>query len=364
MPTPYRFGILGAGAVASIHARAIEDLDNATLVAAARRSEEPGRAFAETHDCTWYADCERLLEDAAPDVVTVATPSAAHLEPSVAAAEQGVHVLCEKPLDVTTDRIDRMIEAARTNGVKFGGIFQQRYTGVLQTVHDAVAEGRFGTLSVATACVPWWRADDYYEGTWKGTQEFDGGGALMNQSIHAIDALLWIAGASMDLPPAENPVAEVYAYTDVRGHDPAHIEVEDTAVAVLRYRDGTLGHVLGATSLYPGSRQRLRVAGRRGTAEVLEDQLVQWQLREESPNDEEIREAFGEETEASGASDPMAIDYEKHTRNIEAFLDWVDHDAHYLLDGPEARKAVAVIEAIYESAETGEPVSLPGTIAS
>ncbi|MFB6273693.1 MAG: Gfo/Idh/MocA family protein, partial [Salinibacter sp.] len=197
----------------------------------------------------------------------------------------------------------------------------------------------------------------YYQGTWKGTQALDGGGALMNQSIHAVDAIAWLAGTSMGLNAHETPVTEVHAYTDVRAHNPANVEVEDTAVAALQYRDGTLGHILGTTAAYLGTRRRLRVAGRDGTIEVAGDELVHWQFREEQPEDEEIRASFGDDEEG-GTSDPMAIDYEKHTRNIKAFLDWVDRDAEYLLTGQEARQAVAIIEAIYDSAKTGRPVQL------
>ena len=358
MTEPYRLGIIGAGSVAHLHAHAVADLDDATLVAASRRSDDPGRTFADTHDCTWYADYEVLLDEEIPDAVLIATPSGAHLDPTVAAATRGVDVLCEKPLEITTARVDRMIAAADANDVKLGGIFQHRYSGAVQTLQDAVAQGRFGTLAVASATVPWWREDAYYEGTWKGTEELDGGGALMNQSIHAIDAIAWIARANMDLAPGQNPVAEVYAQTDVRGHDPAHIEVEDTAVATLRYRDGTLGHILGATSMYPGTRRRLRVAGRDGTAELHEDEIVCWQLRDERPVDEEIRATYGDDDTGGGASDPMAIDYAKHAQNLRAFLDWIDHDADFLLPAPEARTAVAIIEAIYESAESGQPVTL------
>lgn len=354
----YRFGIIGAGSVADLHARALADLNTATLVAAARRSEDPGRAFADTHDCTWYADYDVLLDEEMLDAVIVATPSGAHLEPTVAAAERGVHVLCEKPLEITTERVDRMIAAADAHDVKLGGIFQQRYSGAVQTLHEAVAQGRFGSLAVATATVPWWREDAYYEGTWKGTEDLDGGGALMNQSIHAIDAIAWMVRSTMDLASGQNPVAEVYAQTDVRGHDPAHIEVEDTAVATLRYRDGTLGHILGATSMYPGTRRRLRVAGRDGTAEIHEDEIVCWQLRDEQPEDAEVRATYGGDDGEGGASDPMAIDYAKHTQNIRAFLDWVTRDADFLLPAPEARTAVAIIEAIYESAEVGQPVTM------
>ena len=358
MADRYRFGILGAGAVAGLHARAIRDLDDAVLVAASRRTESKGRAFAEQHDCTWHPDPGTLLDDEAPDVVTIATPSGAHLSPALAALKRGVHVLCEKPLEVTTDRVDRMIETARVHNVKLGGIFQRRYGEAVEALHEAALNGRFGALAAATASVPWWREDTYYNGTWKGTRELDGGGALMNQSIHAVDAIQWIAGAAMDLEARVNPVAEVYAHTALRGHDPAQVEVEDTAVAVLKFRNGPLGHVLGTTAAYPGSERRLRVAGRDGTAEVLGDRLVQWQFRHEQPQDRPLRDALGNSSGDGGASDPMAIDYALHKRNLRAFLDWMDRDADFGLDGPEARKAVEVIEAIYASAEQGAPISL------
>ena len=358
MADQYRFGILGAGAVAGLHARAICDLDDAVLIAASRRTESKGRAFAEQHDCTWHPDPGTLLDDEAPDVVTIATPSGAHLSPALAALKRGVHVLCEKPLEITTDRIDRMIETARVHNVKLGGIFQRRYGDVVQALYEAAAQGRFGSLAAATASVPWWREDTYYNGTWKGTRELDGGGALMNQSIHAVDAIQWIAGAAMDLEARVNPVAEVYAHTALRGHDPAQVEVEDTAVAVLKFRNGPLGHLLGTTAAYPGSERRLRVAGRDGAAEVLGDRLVQWQFRYEQPQDRPLRDALGNSSRDGGASHPMAIDYALHKRNLRAFLDWVDRAADFGLDGPEARKAVEVIEAIYASAEQGAPISL------
>jgi len=302
----------------------------------------------------------------APDVLHVCTPSGAHLEPTVAAAERGVDVLCEKPLEITTERIDEMVAAAEAAGIRLGGIFNQRFNPVVRQLHEAASEGRFDELAVANAYVPWWREDDYYDGAWQGTEELDGGGALMNQSIHGIDAIQWLAGAagaageggrgSADANP--NPVEEVFAYTDTRAHDDDIIDVEDTAVAVLRYRDGTLGQILGATSMYPGSLKRLQLAGRGGTAEVLEDELVTWQFREERDDDPAVRERFGETESGGGAADPMSIDYANHRRNIEAFLEARASGEDYLLDASEARKAVEIIEAIYESAERGEPVRI------
>ncbi|WP_415382994.1 Gfo/Idh/MocA family protein [Halosimplex sp. TS25] len=362
----HRIAIAGIGAVATMHAESIADIDGAELVAGSCRTEERGREFADEYDCAWYPDTESMLDGEDVDVLSICTPSGAHLEPALAAAERGVDVLCEKPLEITTDRIDEMVAAADEAGIRLGGIFNQRYNPVVRQLHEAAAEGRFDDLSVASAYVPWWRDDGYYDGAWQGTQELDGGGALMNQSIHGIDAIQWLASAAgaagadsaADGAGNPNPVEEVFAYTDRRAHSDEIMEVEDTAVAVLRYRDGTLGQILGATSMYPGSLKRLQIAGRGGTAEILEDELVTWQFREARDDDPEIREEFGETDSGGGAADPMSIDYANHRRNIEDFLDAREDDEPYMLDASEARKAVEIIEAIYESAERGEPVRI------
>jgi UDP-N-acetyl-2-amino-2-deoxyglucuronate dehydrogenase len=354
----HRIAIAGIGAVAEMHARSIADLSDAELVAGSCRTESKGREFAEEFDCEWFADTEAMLDEAAPDVLSVCTPSGAHLEPTRLAAERGVDVLCEKPLEITPERIDAMVAACEDGGVRLGGIFPQRYNPVVETVRDAVAEGRFGDLSVVNAYVPWWRPDDYYQGAWQGTRDLDGGGALMNQSIHGVDAVQWLAGTAADLDPGENPVEEVFAYTATRAHEGEHIEVEDTAVAVLRFRDGTLGQLLGATSMYPGSLKRVQIAGRSGTAEIEEDALVSWQFREDRESDAAVREEFAETETGGGAADPMSIDYANHRRNIADFLDALDAGRPYMLDGTEARKAVEIIAAVYESADTGRPVPL------
>lgn len=360
MTEEYHVAIAGIGAVADMHAMSIEDIDGATLVAGSCRTQSKGEEFATAYDCDWYEDTEMMLEESSPDVLIVCTPSGTHLEQTLLAAEYGIDVLCEKPLEITTERIDRMIETADEANITLGGVFQQRFKPLFQRIHDAVAQERVGGLSVANAYVPWWRDDEYYDGAWQGTEELDGGGALMNQSIHGVDAIQWLAGASMNLERDENPIEEVVAYTDRLAHDRNILDVEDTAVAICRYRDGTLGQFLGATSMYPGSLRRIQLAGRDGTVEVLEDELVTWRFREERDDDEEIRERFGSESDTSGgAADPMAIDYSNHRRNIEAFLGTLSSDESYPLDATEARKAVAIIEAIYESAETGAPVRLP-----
>ena len=360
MAKQYKIAIIGVGAIATMHAKAIADLPNATLVAGSCRGEDKGKAFAKTYNCNWYAKYQEMLETEKPDAVTICTPSGAHLEPLQLAAKLGIHVLCEKPLEITKARVDQMIQAA-AGKIMLGGIFPQRYNPVVQTVREAAAQGRFGNLAVINTYVPWWRDDAYYAPErWQGTLALDGGGALMNQSIHGVDAINWIAAAaSPELDPAENPVEQVFAFTAKRGHDPKLIEVEDTAVAVLRFKNGALGQILGSTSMYPGSLKRFQVAGRDGTAEILEDELVTWQFREEKPEDKGIREKFAAKTSTGGgAADPMAIGYDNHTRNIADFLKAIEAGKTPTIDGAEAKKAIAIIEAIYESARSGKAVDV------
>jgi predicted dehydrogenase len=182
----------------------------------------------------------------------------------------------------------------------------------------------------------------------------------MNQSIHGVDALQWIAGASMPgLSPAANPVESVAAFTAVKAHDAEQLEVEDTCVAVLKLKNGGLGQLLAATSLYPGQLRRFTFGGRGGTAEIEEEQLITWQFREAQPEDAATRERFGGTSSTSGgAADPMAIDYSCHTRNFQSFFDALATGRRPSLDGREGRKAVAIIEACYKSARTGRVVTL------
>ena len=354
-----RAAIIGIGAIARMHARALGDIAGVELVAATCRTEEKGKAFAQEFGCQWYADTDTMLARERPDFVTVATPSGAHLDAVLAAARHGVHVICEKPLEISLARIDQMLEATRQAGVTLGAIFPQRFNPVVQAVHDAAAAGRFGPLAIAASYVPWWRDDAYYgPGRWQGTKALDGGGAVMNQSIHGVDALQWVVGASIPgLAPAENPVESVVAFTAVRSHDVTRLEVEDTCVAIMRLKNGGLGQLLAATSLYPGQLRRFLFGGRDGTAEVLEEQLTTWRFREESAGDAATLERFGGVSSSSGgAADPMAINYSCHTRNFADFLTALRTGQPPALDGIEGRKAVAIVQACYESALTGQAV--------
>jgi len=355
----YRIAIIGVGGIADIIARGIKELDNAVLVAGTCRTPPKGEDFATRHDCSWYPDTDAMLSFVNPDVAIICTPSGAHLGSLRLCAKHKVHALVEKPLEITLARVNEMIQTAEQAGITLGGFFPQRFNPVFQLLQHSARQGRFGPLSIISATIPWWRDDAYYgPGRWQGTAALDGGGALINQSIHYIDSLQWLAAATMpDLTPDTNPVEEVFAYTALRAHDPKRVEVEDTAVAVLKFRNGVLGQLLGATSMYPGQLRRLTISGRDGTAELREDELITYQFRTELPEDKETREKFGKSTSHQGGSrDPLAMDYVKHKLNLADFLKALDEKRTPTLSSRESAKAVAIIEACYTSARTGKPV--------
>ncbi len=354
MSKTHRIGVVGIGAIGGMHARAIHDIRGAELVACCFGSAEQGAKYTGKYGGQWFENIEQLLDADLCDVVTVCTPSGAHLEPTVAALGRNIHVLCEKPLEVDLTRARQMIDAEAASTATLGGIFPQRFNPVVVAAHEAAAAGRLGTLAVANAYVPWWRDDSYYgPNRWQGTKKLDGGGALINQSIHAIDTMLWLAAAA-----GAGRAVEVFGYSAMLCHNPEHIEVEDSAAATIRFENGAVGVVLGSTAMWPGGAMRFHVGGRDGTIEIHEQELITWSFRDEKPEDADTLKRFGDKAGAGGAADPMAIDYSNHTRNIEDFLAAIDEGRPSSIDGGEAWKALAVIRAIYDSAESGKPVQV------
>lgn len=341
----WNFGIVGAGLIADFHARAIGDIPNAKFTACCDKVADRAQALADKYGAKAFDSYEAMVKSEEVDIVTIATPSGLHMEPTVAAAEAGKHVLCEKPLEIKLERIDAMIAAHKKAGTRLGGIFPYRFNNLMTPLRDAINSGRFGTITYASVYVPWWRTDEYYKDSWHGTWKMDGGGALMNQSIHMIDMLC-------DLMP---PIESVQAYTATLGHE---MEAEDTAVAVLRYKTGALGIIYGTTSSFPGQFRRFEITGTKGTVINVENSITLWEFADKQPDDIEVRKQFMKIEGGGGVADPAAISYENHTRNFKAFLESLDQDEHFWIDGPEARRAVEVILAIYESAREGKLVKL------
>ncbi|HBE68952.1 MAG TPA: oxidoreductase [Planctomycetaceae bacterium] len=342
------FGIIGCGMIAKFHAKAIADIEGAQLVACYNRTEPKAKDLSAEFGGEVYTDLDAMLGRDDLDVVTICSPSGAHAEPCVAAAKAGKHVIVEKPLDVTLERCDAMIQACEAAGVKLATIFPSRFHKSCQLMKEAVDAGRFGQLALGDAYVKWFRTQEYYDsGAWRGTWELDGGGALMNQAIHSVDLLLWLMG----------PAVDVMAHTNTVAHE--RIEVEDVATATVRFANGALGVIEATTAGFPGSLKKIELTGSQGTAILEEEDIIKWQFAEETEQDEDLRkEMMGRNETGGGAADPAAIGHHAHAALFRDFLDAIENDRPPLIDGHEGRRSVELILAIYESAKSGSRVKL------
>jgi UDP-N-acetyl-2-amino-2-deoxyglucuronate dehydrogenase len=278
------------------------------------------------------------------DAVSICTPSGLHAKLGVQAARAGKHVITEKPLDITLERCDALIAACDEAGVRLSCVFQMRHTEPIKYLHRAIEEGRFGRLLMGDAYIKWYRTQDYYDsGAWRGTWALDGGGCLMNQGIHTIDALQWMMG----------PVASVFGHTDTLAHD---IEVEDAAAAVVRWESGAIGVIEASTCAKPGLHARIEIHGEKGSAVWQDYALVTWELQDAT--EEEKAQVLGQ-TRLAGASEPLAIDLEPHRQQLQSFVNSLLAGEEPHPTGREARKPVEIILAIYDSSKRGEPVRLP-----
>ena len=345
----YGFGIIGCGMISDFHSAAISELEHGQLVAVSSRNAENAKRLTDRYNVDSYTDYTEMLKRDDLDIACVCTPSGAHLDPAVAAAAAGKHVIVEKPLEITLQRCDEIIAACDAAGVRLCAIFNSRFTESTALVKSTIESGRFGKLTLGDAYIKWYRSQEYYDsGGWRGTWELDGGGALMNQSIHAIDLLQYFMG----------PVKSVQAFTDTLAHE--RIEVEDAAVAALRFENGALGVIEGTTAAYPGMLKKTEISGTHGTVVLAEEDIVTWEFDPELPEDAEIREKFAQKTDTGGgASDPRAINHDNHRRQMENLINGLEHDASHLVDGREGRKAVEIILAIYQSSREGRIVELP-----
>jgi UDP-N-acetyl-2-amino-2-deoxyglucuronate dehydrogenase len=335
-------GIAGAGMIGAVHAEALYEIEGARLVAVAAAHEATGRKLTEVHEAGWHAEFGELLARTDVDVVILCTPSGLHSDQAVAAARAGKHVITEKPMAITLEGADRMIRACREAGVTLSVIFQYRFNRDALRLKRAVDAGLFGRPVLGNAFVHWHRTQAYYEesGGWRGTWALDGGGALMNQSIHAIDLLQWILG------PAES----VCGYADTLAHD---IEAEDTAGATLRFASGALGIIQGTTSAHRDSPLRIEIKGTEGSATLEGSRLTVWEPGREdellSPRDLEF-------LPESHVDEPLGAAHRRQLKEIFAAL---REGREPPIPGEEARKAVEIVLGIYRSAANEERVTFP-----
>ncbi len=343
------FGIVGCGMIAGFHARAIREVRGAKLAACYDAVPAAADRLAAQSGARAYHDLDAMLADPAVQVVTVATPSGAHMEPAVKAAQAGKHVIVEKPLEITLDRCDRIIDACRRAGVVLSTIFPSRFHDSSRRLKRAVDQGRFGRLVLGDAYVKWFRPQSYYDsGAWRGTWELDGGGALMNQAIHSVDLLAWLMG----------PVVEIRGQFGLLAHQ--RIDVEDVALATLRFANGALGVIEASTAVFPGYLKRIELHGSQGSAAMEEEDLVKWDFAVARPKDAAIRAKMdGRVSGGGGAADPKAIGHHGHARQFQDVVQAIRRGVSPSIDGHEGRRAVEIILGIYKAAESGRSVTLP-----
>ncbi len=351
MATPLGFAIIGCGMIARFHVRALAEVPGTRIAALVSRSAANAeKLLAETGTpaCPVFTTLDDALKAPGVDAVVITTPSGAHLEPAVQAAAAGKHVVVEKPLEITPERCDRIIEACDKHRVKLCTIFPSRFADSSQVLKQAVGAGKFGRLTLGETTCKWWRSQAYYdEGGWKGTQALDGGGALMNQAIHSVDLLLWMMGDAV----------AVTGFTAMLAHE--RIEVEDTAAAVLRFKSGALGVIQATTSVHPGYPKTIAVHGDKGSAVIEQEDVLRWDFQPPTPDDDEVKRRFAAKVGASGgAADPKAISHEGHRRQLADFVAAIRENRAPAVDGREGRKAVQLICAIYESNRTGKVVEI------
>lgn len=336
--------LIGTGMIARYHAEAIANTPGTRLVAICREHgvgvEEAARRFGVP--CETSLDA--LLARADVDAVCICTPSGLHAKQAIAAARAGKHVLVEKPIALSLHDADTMIAACRDSNVRLGVALQRRSDPQFQAVRAAISAGTLGNMVLGSVSVPYIRPQSYYESAaWRGTWALDGGGALMNQSVHLIDLLLWFMG----------DVAEIQARTATLDHA---IEVEDCAAATLRFTNGALGSIIATTATAPGFPHRVEIYGTRGGVQIEGEAIVRWDSVDQQPAAAQHAQAA---PQAAGAgATPTGISAVGHTRIMADFADAIRSGRDPLVTGEEARRALAVVLAIYASARSGGPIQL------
>ena len=334
-----RFAVIGCGRISQVHLKALSEAKNAQLCAVCDIIEEKAKKRALEYNVPYYLDIETMLKEQKPDAALIGTPSGMHGEHAEICAVNGVNVLCEKPLEITTEKIDRMIRVCEENHVKLGGIFQRRtYTAAVAS-KNAINSGNIGTPVFCSGTFNYSRTQEYYDSdAWRGTWALDGGGALMNQAVHGIDMLIMLGG----------DVKSVFAKCETKARN---IEVEDTAAAIIKYKNGALGVMEAATSLKDGQETVLSVSGTEGMISFGDSEILTWNTKDGSAAPSVTDSMGGKNCAWTGV-------IEGHRLLVENMADAIENGTPLLIPACDARKAVDVILAIYRSSQTGKEVFL------
>jgi UDP-N-acetyl-2-amino-2-deoxyglucuronate dehydrogenase len=333
-------GLIGGGNITETHARAARAIPGVEVIAIYGTNLDKVDRLCREYGGTRYQDFDKFLAHRPMDLVAIGSPSGLHATHGIAAAEHGLHVLTEKPIDVRTERADALIDAADRCRVKLGVIFQDRQKADICKLKQWITEGIIGRPIVADARVKWYRPPEYYGNSrWRGTLALDGGGALINQGVHTVDLLLWLLG----------DVIRVQARTSTALHA---IEAEDTVVAILEFANNAVGVLQATTAAYPGYPRRLEITGSEGTIILEHDRIVAADLRNLPLN---IDANVAPDRNLSSSS-PVVSDVRGHQAVFEDFIQAIQHDRMPACDGREGRRSLALIEAIYRAAQKSDRV--------
>ncbi len=340
-----KIGIVGCGVIADVHAQAIKESRNTKLISAFSRNEKNASSFGEKFKIPWNTDWEQFITDPDLDVVSICTPSGNHLDYGEKAARAGKHVIVEKPIEVTLERARNLIDVCKEEGVHLAVIFQSRFMPQIQNLKQQLDNDIIGKLFMGDAYVKWFRSQGYYDsGVWRGTTKLDGGGALINQSIHTIDLLQWFMG----------DVESIYGQTGTFTHD--NLEGEDNAVAILRFKSGAIGVIEGSTSVQPSRSRRIEIHGENGTATVDDDSVTIQFTGDKAENDNNSGKA---KQTGAGSSSPLAgFSIDPHKDQFDAIAESVEKNENPPVAGEESIKSLAIVLAIYKSSKTNQPVIL------
>jgi len=328
-----KFGILGCGMIANIHAAAINKIEDAVLLGVSDPCEAFAKSFAEKYGVQIYHDYDAMLNDKNLDAVCICTPSGFHADAAIKALQAGKHVVLEKPMALTMEDADAVNKAVMKSGCLLTVISQLRFSKDVKKVKELVEEGAFGRLVFCDLYMKYWRDPSYYaSSTWKGTFKFDGGGALMNQGIHGVDLLLYIAGNATVTKGKVKTISH-------------NIEVEDAATAILEFENGALGVIEASTCAHQGFDRRIEIIGDRGYAILRENTIEELVI-----DGQDLREGTGDGVGAAGTSrDAAAVQSDMHELQIRNLIRAVQGKELLLIDAVEGRKAVKLIRDIYKS---------------
>ena len=329
----YKFGIIGCGAIANHHIKAMQHVKNGEFIAVFGVDAKQTEEFARINNLKMYNSLEEFLKNQEIDIVTICTPSGTHAVLAVKAMEAGKHVVVEKPLALNVEDCKAVVDAALKYDRKCEVICQLRFSKAIYQTKSAIESGALGKIVNASLHMKYWRDEDYYASSnWRGTWENDGGGALMNQGIHGVDLLLYFIG----VPKNINAICSTLVHK---------IETEDTAAALLEWENGAIGVIEATTSVNPGYQRRIEICGSKGSIILAENNIEKWNV--DFPC---VKEATASDL-VSGSSDPMAISYAGHAKQFEDIINAIEKDVPVSVGTKEGGLVVELICGIYESAK-------------